>query len=85
MSRQETVGAFPCAPIKYRGGVKINHASCKGCGRCYDMCPADIFGFNAETRLVTVDYPEECWYCGACIFECPSKGTIQLDLPMTCL
>jgi adenylylsulfate reductase, subunit B len=69
----------------YRCGIKINHSLCKGCGRCYEVCPADIFGFDTESRLLTVDYPEECWYCGACIFECPVKGALQMDLPLACL
>ena len=71
--------------LQYRGGIKINYANCKSCGRCYEMCPADIFGFDAETRLLTVDYPEDCFYCGACILECPAKDAIQMELPLACL
>lgn len=71
--------------LEYRGGIKIIYSRCKGCGRCYEICPVDIFGFDTETKLVTVDYPEECWYCGACILECPSKGAIQMEIPLACL
>lgn len=70
---------------EYRGGIKINYSRCKGCGICYEVCPADIFGFDAETKLLTVDYPEDCWYCGACIFDCPVEGAIQMDIPLACL
>ena len=70
---------------QYRGGIKIDYSRCKGCGRCYEICPTDIFGFDAQTRLLTVEYPDECWYCGACIFECPVKGAINLELPLACL
>ena len=51
---------------KYRGGIKIDYSRCKGCGTCYEVCPSDVFGFNAETRLLTADYPEDCFFCGAC-------------------
>jgi adenylylsulfate reductase subunit B len=70
---------------KYRGGIKIDYSRCKGCGACYEACPADIFSFDPESKLLTVEYPEECWYCGICIFECPVEGALQLEMPMACL
>ena len=70
---------------QYRGGIKINYSRCTGCGRCYEISPSDIFGFEVETRLLTVDYPEDCFYCGACILECPAKEAIHMELPLACL
>lgn len=71
--------------IKYRGGVRIDYSRCTGCGTCYEVCPADIFGYDAQSKLVTVDYPDECCYCDACIYECPAKGAIRLEFPLACL
>lgn len=70
---------------KYRGGIKIDYSRCTGCGMCYEVCPTDIFGFDDESKLVTVEYPEECWYCGACIYDCPVEGAIRMELPLACL
>jgi adenylylsulfate reductase subunit B len=69
----------------YRGGPRIDYSKCTGCGKCYEICPTDIFVFDQISRLIKVMYPEECWYCGACIYDCPAKGAIELDLPMACL
>ena len=70
---------------KYSGGIKIDYSLCTGCGTCYEVCPTDIFSFDDEAKLVTVEYPEECWYCGACIYDCPVKGAIRMELPLACL
>jgi len=69
---------------RYRGGMKINYARCTGCGICYEICPTDIFGFDKKTRLITVDYPEECWYCGSCTYDCPTQA-LEMELPLACL
>ena len=65
-------------------GVKINHRRCRGCKRCYEVCPSDIFEFDDRLYLLEVAYPDECWYCGACIYECP-EDALELKLPLACL
>lgn len=69
----------------FRGGIRINYALCKGCKKCYEVCPTDIFAFDDASRLLTVAYPEECWYCGACLYDCPVKGALEMELPMAVL
>jgi NAD-dependent dihydropyrimidine dehydrogenase PreA subunit len=69
----------------YRGGILINHGLCIGCKKCYDICPMDIFEFDSRKKLLKVAYPEECWYCGACIYDCPVEGALQMEIPMCCL
>lgn len=71
--------------IKYRGGIQINYAKCTGCGKCYEVCPMDIFSFDPVSRLVTVAYSDECWYCGSCILDCPVEGALSLEIPLACL
>ena len=64
--------------------IKINHRLCRGCKRCYEICPSDIFIFNDKLFLLEVRHPDECWYCGACLYEC-SEGALELKLPLACL
>ena len=58
----------------------IDTELCERCGTCYDMCPQDCFTFNEDDPPV-VAYPIECWYCGACVIDCPA-GAIHLELPL---
>jgi adenylylsulfate reductase subunit B len=58
----------------------INQDLCHCCGTCYDICPQDVFGFR-EDEIPTVDYPDECWYCGACVLDCPVEA-VALRLPL---
>lgn len=58
----------------------IDDNRCSRCGTCYDVCPQDLFGFEAD-GVPTVDYPDECWYCGACVMDCPSEA-VALRLPL---
>jgi len=59
---------------------QIDKTLCQRCGTCYDICPQDIFGCR-EAEIPTVDYPDECWYCGACVIDCPAEA-IRLRLPL---
>ncbi len=58
----------------------IDDERCELCGTCYDICPQDVFAYDnkAPTR---VTYPDECWYCGACVLDCPAEA-IRLELPL---
>jgi len=65
-------------------GIKVDHELCNKCKSCYEVCPLDVFGFDDNNDVITVEYPEECWYCGACVFDCPT-GAIDIELPLACL
>ena len=67
--------------IRYRGGPVINYSKCIGCGTCYNICPTDIFKYDEKTHLVTVAYPNECWYCGACSYDCPRRELFVPNSP----
>ena len=57
-------------PMKYEGWHEF-------AGHALDV----FFGSEKRgTRVVT--YPEECWYCNACVETCPEKGSIWLWIPM---
>jgi len=70
---------------KYKGGILIDYAKCSGCGKCCEVCPADVFEIDRASNLVAIAYPEECWYCGACIYDCPIEGALGMELPLACL
>jgi ferredoxin len=27
-------------------------------------------------------YPDECWFCGTCVEECPVPGAIRMEAPL---
>ncbi len=73
------VEEVPCstAPILY------DETKCIGCNRCAAVCQCDILLPSPEKGAhPIVMYPGECYYCGACVMVCPSKGAIQLTHPL---
>jgi NAD-dependent dihydropyrimidine dehydrogenase PreA subunit len=65
--------------------IIINEEICKGCNKCVDICPMDVFVANPEKgKPPIVAYPEECWYDGACVYECSLKteGAIKIITPL---
>jgi NAD-dependent dihydropyrimidine dehydrogenase PreA subunit len=52
------------------GDIEIDLKHCNGCGKCYDTCPQDVFGWNNDEGMPTIDFADECWYCGVCRTEC---------------
>ena len=56
---------------------------CIGCNKCADACQVDVL-VNSENKgeHPIVMYPGECYYCGACVMECPVKGAIKLRHPL---
>lgn len=44
---------------------------CIKCGKCYEICPGDVFAWPDQKKKPIVFYPIECWHCGACRLECP--------------
>jgi len=67
--------------MKVRHGPRIDYRYCKGCKGCYNECPSDVFGWDDEKGLPTLNYPEECYYCGTCEIECLEQA-INLMLPI---
>ena len=59
---------------------QLDKTLCQRCGTCYEICPQDLFGFR-ENEVPTVDYPDECWHCGACVLDCPVEA-VSLRLPL---
>jgi len=58
---------------------------CNGCNRCVEACLMDILIPNPEKgKPPIILYPDECFYEGSCVMECPrrDKGAIKLNWPL---
>jgi NAD-dependent dihydropyrimidine dehydrogenase PreA subunit len=63
--------------------VVIDHSKCTGCNKCVTICTTDVLVANPEKgKPPIVMYPEECWYAGCCVGECPVPGAITMRLPL---
>ncbi|MBI2953901.1 MAG: ferredoxin family protein [Chloroflexi bacterium] len=47
----------------------IDRVKCNDCGRCYLICPMDVFG--KVGRRVYLSNPEDCMPCYLCEIDCP--------------
>ncbi|MFC1532929.1 ferredoxin family protein [Thermodesulfobacteriota bacterium] len=64
--------------------VYFNEEACDGCGMCVEVCMCDAFEKNPKKgKPPILKYPEECWFCGACITHCHKKehGAIRIVTP----
>lgn len=63
--------------------ITYDAEKCIGCNRCAYVCQCDILvpSVNKGEHPVVM-YPGECYYCGACVMECPVPGAIRLSHPL---
>jgi NAD-dependent dihydropyrimidine dehydrogenase PreA subunit len=59
--------------------IFIDRDKCTACGVCVDICPEDVLAIDEVANSATVRYPNECWVCGSCTFDC-AFGAIEVDL-----
>ncbi|MEW5935668.1 MAG: ferredoxin family protein [Bacillota bacterium] len=63
--------------------LRFDADRCTGCNRCVEVCQLDVLHPAPEKgKPPLVAYPGECWYCGACVMECPRPGAIRLQHPL---
>lgn len=64
--------------------VVFDMNTCNGCRLCVIVCPGDVLAMNAiDKKKPEVVYPEECFYCGACLVDCKKDSiTYRIPLPM---
>lgn len=63
--------------------VVIDPELCTGCNMCVDACHTDLFIPNPEQgKPPVVLYPDECWFDGSCVEQCPVPGAIKLQHPL---
>lgn len=60
------------------GVIRYDLEKCVGCGKCMNICPMDVFRFNAAMKKSVIEYPESCISCGQCFYYCPA-GSLAVD------
>jgi adenylylsulfate reductase, subunit B len=61
----------------------IDRAKCQACGVCMEICPTDVYFGSAQDKVPSIQYPEECWHCKACVNDCPHQAiSLRVALPM---
>lgn len=80
MENKAYMGPNPAMPSRV---VFIDSKLCTGCNNCVEVCRADVMVPNPENGGPPVTlYPDECWYCGCCLFHCPVPGAISIEYPL---
>lgn len=63
--------------------VVFDASKCIGCNICVRVCLEDVFIPNPEMgKPPIILYPDECWYCGPCVDDCPINGAIGINHPL---
>lgn len=65
--------------------VEFDEEVCDGCNLCIEACMMDVLVPNPEKgKPPIVLYPDECWYAGSCVKECPKRdeGAIRFNWPV---
>jgi len=87
-----TRGGTPYTPTFV---VALNQKTCIGCGRCYKVCPRDVFELEARDEDEMDEYLDEdpmsvmvlknlldCIGCGSCARVCPKQCHTHQALPV---
>lgn len=61
--------------------IRFDENKCIGCHRCMEACMIDVMLPGEPGKHPVAAYPDECWYCGCCVMECPT-GAISLHHPL---
>lgn len=87
-----TRGGTPWTPTFV---VAINQKTCIGCGRCYKVCPRDVFELvereeddmmddldEDNMSVMSIKNALDCIGCGACGRVCPKQCHTHQALPL---
>ncbi len=64
-------------PPNFRGKLQYDRESCRGCGVCVRVCPADAIELKKEEKKIKI-YISRCAFCGQCVDACPF-GSLSMD------
>lgn len=67
--------------LKNVATLQLQPDKCCGCGRCFDVCPHQVFRITDRKALI-VDL-DACLECGACAMNCPTES-ISVDAGVGC-
>ena len=70
-------------PMTPNQAILIDENICNGCNQCVNVCRSDVMLKNPMAgKPPIVMYPDECWFCGCCVFHCPESGAIKVEYPL---
>ncbi|MDO4383358.1 MAG: 4Fe-4S dicluster domain-containing protein [Eubacteriales bacterium] len=73
------VSVVPCSA----NPIIFDETKCIGCNTCARTCHCDVLlPSTKKGQHPIVAWPGECWYCGACVLQCPVEGAIHLEHPL---
>lgn len=75
------MGEFTIRPVEPARPVSFDKSKCIACNRCVNCCPIDLLIPAEKAGTPEAAYPDECWYCGCCVMECPT-GAVSLEHPL---
>ncbi|NLN46052.1 MAG: 4Fe-4S binding protein [Clostridiaceae bacterium] len=67
--------------VKNVVSLSYDTARCKGCGRCVEVCPQQVF--EMEGRRAVMADRDRCIECGACAGNCPA-GALSVQAGVGC-
>lgn len=77
-SSAQTTSPTPAATPNSTGTtaalVAVDESSCTGCGRCLEVCPADVFSWDQSGRRSEAARPAQCVRCRRCVGVCPASA-----------
>jgi NAD-dependent dihydropyrimidine dehydrogenase PreA subunit len=82
--KREDVKMYPNI-VTPNNPVIFNEKVCTGCNKCVDLCVMNILMPNPEKgQPPIILYPDECYYDGLCVVNCPlwQKASITLNHPL---
>ena len=63
--------------------VIFDNEICNGCNQCIEVCQVDVYIPHPEKgKPPIILHPEECWYCGCCVNDCPRPGAMIFNWPL---
>lgn len=62
---------------KKSGAVRIDDRTCRHCGQCAKICPAEVLIMDNGRLRISAESPFGCIACGHCMMICP-HGSIWM-------
>lgn len=72
---------FPIRAVEPARPLRFDKTKCTACNRCVNVCPIDLIAPATPGEVPVAAYPDECWYCGCCVMECPA-GAVEMEHPL---
>lgn len=57
--------------------IQLNNERCTSCGRCVEICPANVFKMDDDFPMVIDE--DLCTLCGVCADQCPVNAIVVQD------